>query len=748
MAIDTPPSLLPPPPPNDTNPDSGLLGKGGADGGLPEEIVDNYPLAAQALQQNEISLIEAQNPGIIIEGVLGGLPVAERNQEYFAVVFEAGDTSPEIIDQTQFKVTYLCDSFLNVSKPAQDTISTKNITQNFERQKRATVRVDQGTVLNQQLAGTHTITAVGSLEPIAGTQIGKGPYEYVTTMSFVEVGQLNPVPGLEIANYYLVAAKQGGYQDLPISYATSGYTDVEDGGTPIGAWSYGNNWVEANSNNPARLHYDGLFNAVTGSGSFLGKELSANINPTSTQILNLGFNTDNYYNKITLLTGSIEGRTRIAAKVDASITVVTSSILDLFASTLVDIQTIPEWASVYLKVYKSSSNGIEEVGSQAKSINIVNKSLIGNDANSTMVNMAYMAAGNLSSISNILSSNNGNFSWAPIVGTSNTTGESLYSSTTFGLITDYFDIEENDSVFAEISLGEELSSSAQFAFPEDSDQLSGNNWFTSSLGEWKNDATFRKYKYKWGSFSIRQEVPPGNSFFQGITGVTASYYISHSNGAVSESFYNYTSSYWIGSTNTTSSIGAPICFITASTALTNFYGGEYIQVNPGTEEYNNYNANGTFDSENGIGTSLYPGGDVNAVKKTWDSFGFNPIKSPFIPIVGDFIRFEYSKSKVFQIIGVSNIGGKLNLKLDNHVPSSTVLDNFVIYRIVEDGQYIILNVKKNNEASVDQAFSGIITAQYRSENLEARSDELIFDLKQAGIINEAGFINRGKIISG
>lgn len=72
----------------------------------------------QAQQAAQIAIDQSQFPGLQINGVLGGLPVAEKNQEYFAVVFEAADTTPEIIDQTQFKVIYLCDSKLNVSKPS------------------------------------------------------------------------------------------------------------------------------------------------------------------------------------------------------------------------------------------------------------------------------------------------------------------------------------------------------------------------------------------------------------------------------------------------------------------------------------------------------------------------------------------------------------------------------------------------------------------------------------------------------
>jgi len=185
-------------------------------------------LQIQAQQDAQIAIDQSNFPGLEIKGVLGGLPVAEQNQEYFAIVFEAVDTSPEIIDQTQFKVIYLCDSQLNVSKPAQDTVALSNVLQNFERQKFANVRVDQGTVLNNQLGGRHQITAVGSLEPICGTQIGKGPLSYVTTMSFFQEGQLGPDLSREVAGYYQFLNKTVGYQNKKLAYDVSGTTGQGD----------------------------------------------------------------------------------------------------------------------------------------------------------------------------------------------------------------------------------------------------------------------------------------------------------------------------------------------------------------------------------------------------------------------------------------------------------------------------------------------------------------------------------------
>ena len=735
MAGYTPPPLTPPGPPNDTNPDSGLLGKGGAGGSLPPEIVDNYPLAAEALQSNEISLALAQNPYLTpIEGVLGGKAVAEKNQEYFAIILECGDTSPEIIDQTQFKVTYLCDSLLNVSKPAEDTIARNNILQNFERQKRATVRVDQGTVLNQQLAGNHKITAVGSLEPIAGTQIGKGPYEYVTTMSFQLKDQLDAPPGVPVVNYYIIPEKNGGYQDLPFAYTSSGYIDLPlSNGTPIGSWTYGADIIDANNTTPAQLHYDGLNSEITGSGSRLEQTFDGNTNPTSTQLSNLGFDLNNYFNNVEFTTSSIEGYTRVKATLGASVTIITSSVNDLFVSTTTLDE--PLYALATLKVFKKDTSGNTiELGSTQKPINALNQSLVHPIAGYTTNNMSHFRDQNYNQIYNLLDINNNEFSWGPLVG-SNIDGANLLSSQDLVVETNFFDIEEGDQVYGELYVNNDPYIS-NTEFDGNNNQIAwSQTFFTESLDVHKNINSKRKYKYKWGSLKISQEVPPGQGFINGQTGVTASYGYVGDNGFVTASYYDYTSSYWVGYNNIENE-SSSFSYITASSALTNFYGGEYIQINPGVEEYNLFNANGS------VPTPLFPNNNPENRKNTWDKFGFNPIRLPFIPLVGDFIRFEYSKQNTFQIIGINSLGGTLKLKLDGVISESTVLDNFVIYRIVENGQYIILDVKKNDEAGVNQAFSGIITAQYRSENLEARSDQLIFDLKQAGILEEGAYLSR------
>ena len=140
--------------------------------------------------------LEAET-GLRIRGILGGLPVAEQSQEYFAVFNEAGDTGPEIIDKTQFRVTYLVDSQLNTSKPFEDSDAAFNATQNFEKGKECIVRADNATVLNQNLTGKQSIYDIGSVALIATTETGSAPGAYITTMSFSDIDGQDIVDSVE-----------------------------------------------------------------------------------------------------------------------------------------------------------------------------------------------------------------------------------------------------------------------------------------------------------------------------------------------------------------------------------------------------------------------------------------------------------------------------------------------------------------------------------------------------------------------
>lgn len=120
-----------------------------------------------------------------VKGALGGLPVAEKNQDYFIVFQQAGGTGPEIIDQTACFITYLVDSNGNISKPSEDYDSLNNLIQNFEVGKRAVVRNDAATAENIAIAGKQTITAIGRQQPILYSQTGSSVSASVEELFFI-----------------------------------------------------------------------------------------------------------------------------------------------------------------------------------------------------------------------------------------------------------------------------------------------------------------------------------------------------------------------------------------------------------------------------------------------------------------------------------------------------------------------------------------------------------------------------------
>lgn len=653
-------------------------------------------IADQAIQQETIAQNELDFPNLKIKGILGGLPVAEKNQEYFAVFEEAGDTSPELIGQTQFKVSYLCDSMLNVDKPSDGNIALLNINQNFERQKFGVVRADQGTALNPQLVGTHQITAVGTLIPIGGTQIGQGPLDYVTTMSFQQEGQLGLPAGLPIAEYYMWMNKTPGFQNSLLSYQNPVTLPYSMGTVNLGTTS-------SNEDTPIRTYFDSQ-QIVTGSG-------------TESETFGGLFSSD-YIDTLKILTSSIVGNNRVKISAGIGVNIATSSVADIVSSFVYppSVELVNYYAIVTLNVYKSgSSNGKELIATKQKTINTFNPSLTGDFNNiveedlfpiyGSAVNLESFASNNLESIPN--------FSWSP--------NKSVFIEAVSG----YIDVNQDDRIFAELVLPEESPTGniPDAYFSASADQ----NLFWQSLNTHKNEAAIKTYQYFGGHLISSNETAPGNLFVNGVTGLTASY--QDENG--SDTIYNYTSSYWAGFNNTTGSGGENISYLTSSTALALFYGSNYYQVNPGTETYNTHNLSSLPSSS----LTITQGGE--SIKKTWISFGGNSMRYSFTPIPGDFIRFEYNPNKVFQILNVSSVGNVFKLELDNHISPSTIIDNFLIYRIDENGQYIIMNIEKDIEAGITQAFRGIIQPIFPSENQVENQDALIFKLKEAGIIEDS-----------
>jgi len=171
---------------------------------------------------------------------------------------------------------------------------------------------------------------------------------------------------------------------------------------------------------------------------------------------------------------------------------------------------------------------------------------------------------------------------------------------------------------------------------------------------------------------------------------------------------NYiTSSYWsIGTWSTNPSTEYSV--LTASKALTGLYSDQYTQIMPTAST----------------------------------AFGFSTITQPFQPQPGDFIRFEYDKNKVHTIYEIgtadtgsgTNISGSLTLKVRPGIPTGSILDHFCIYRVVPNGNYLILDIEKPS-GTTGQPLTGFIKPQYISEELENNFENIISKLNAEGTLS-------------
>ena len=139
---------------------------------MPDPITPYPPSDPGGSTQTQIQQ-EQQNDFLgPVNGALGGLPVAEKNQSYFVTYKGAGGTGPEIIDQTAVFITNLIDFNGNISKPSEDYNSLYNLIQNFEIGKNIIVRNNLGSETNNQIEGKQLITGIGRQETILFSQTG------------------------------------------------------------------------------------------------------------------------------------------------------------------------------------------------------------------------------------------------------------------------------------------------------------------------------------------------------------------------------------------------------------------------------------------------------------------------------------------------------------------------------------------------------------------------------------------------
>ena len=119
-----------------------------------------------------------------VKGAVGGLPVAEKNQEFYLVFDEAIGVNPEIINCTAFSIKTLVDGRGREIETNNTIAGLNNLIQNFETGKNAIVINDVASSVNQGLGGTHKIKGIGALEPILYNQTGSSVSASVNEILF------------------------------------------------------------------------------------------------------------------------------------------------------------------------------------------------------------------------------------------------------------------------------------------------------------------------------------------------------------------------------------------------------------------------------------------------------------------------------------------------------------------------------------------------------------------------------------
>ena len=117
------------------------------------------------------------------------------------------------------------------------------------------------------------------------------------------------------------------------------------------------------------------------------------------------------------------------------------------------------------------------------------------------------------------------------------------------------------------------------------------------------------------------------------------------------------------------------------------------------------------------------------------SVGFNNIISLAHIQPGDYIRFEYDKTKQSKVYTVQSIpGGYIYLEISPPIPSGSILDHFTVFRINPNaGNQLILDVPKPT-STTGQPLTGFIKPQYMSKELEDNFTTIIQKLAAEGTI--------------
>jgi hypothetical protein len=160
--------------------------------------------------------------------------------------------------------------------------------------------------------------------------------------------------------------------------------------------------------------------------------------------------------------------------------------------------------------------------------------------------------------------------------------------------------------------------------------------------------------------------------------------------------------------------------------------------------YNSYNGGYTTLTMTPSFYSIYESNLTQNLDPSSAEFGFSEIKIPFSDIKpGDFIRFNYDKTRIHTIYRIRELNFGINTSalalyvtpaisnLDGVDIDNRTLNHFIVYRVVNDGVYVTLDVNKDAPGG---AYSGILQPEFVSQELVDNYDKIITNLTEREII--------------
>jgi len=551
------------------------------------------------------------------EDVLGGLPVVESNKSYIALFRGVVDSTPEQIANASFYITYLVDEEGNVSKISDDTFAQKDIQYTFAKGDDVDVIIDQGTLLNPQLAGPQQVSGVGSFIPILVSQTGSSVNANVNNLQYLNPGAIPPEDTGETIRNFLGAVYQ------------SGSTNI----TPV--------VTDSSDNSQITLIFDENGVALTRVGPQIYKSESATGNPARGLVPNLS----------TWLSASSPDALAASWSLNNSMGNVPSGLAGVTGSYQF-AEPVPSITNLNLKF----SYGVYNLGSDDAVMTI---GLFGRNPEDT--------------------------NWQ--------------NGANFGVANPFYNITLPGANI----VGGGVRADVELATGSVEWNLTGNA--ISASRQWLAVATSNQVASRFGANTDVNTV--GNDGCGKVHWATQDQIIGN------QTVKTFQSKFEISAQNPgIVNVASQLPFFTTGSATSTVLTGSEILA-------------GQY-------------GDLQTLPTASSDFGFSPINFPFEVKTGDKIRFGFEPENTFTVYGVQEppAFSRLFITLDRQIGSTININNFVIYRNLNDGKFLTLDVAKNDPQIGEVDFTGVIIPQYASKKLQENAQEIVAKLKSEGILAE------------